>query len=277
MRGQRLADGRVCQGLQAGRRRLGWRGACRAASTPRAGSPPATSTSPPRPTAGQHAQRAQHRDQLPVIARPGVAGQRPLDHGRQRRRRALRVPERSSRRSVRSRSASPCIRRCGNTGPAAPAHPRPRAPAGDAWRTAARNPPAPAAPQRRYLALLQHAQQARLQGQRHVADLVQEQHAPMRLPQQLPWRRAPVKARLHSRRVRIRSGFQAAPRSSPPRTARRRAARMHLAREHFLARAGFALQQNGDAGIHQVHRSTQRVQRRRVQADGGWRGRDGAG
>ena len=232
--------------------------------------------------AGQHAQRAQHRDQLPVIARPGVAGQRPLDHGRQRRRRALRVPERAQQlaqvRPLAQRPASPCIRRCGNTGPAAPAHPRPRAPAGDAWRTAARNPPAPAAPaQRRYLALLQHAQQARLQAS-GMSPISSRNSTPPCACRSSPAALAARagEPRLHSRRVRIRSGFQAAPRSSPPRTARRRR-RAHLAREHFLARAGFALQQNGDAGIHQVHRSTQRVQRRRVQADGGWRGRDGAG
>ena len=236
MRGQRLADGRVCQGLQAGRRRLLQAGAAHAAPHQRPALDLLRQHRQARHArrAGQHAQRAQHRDQLPVIARPGVAGQRPLDHGRQRRRRALRVPERAQQlaqvRPLAQRPASPCIRRCGNTGPAAPAHPRPRAPAGDAWRTAARNPPAPAAPrQRRYLALLQHAQQARLQDQRHVADLVQEQHAPMRLPQQ-PLAALAARAgepRLHSRRVRIRSGFQAAPRSSPPRTARRRAGCAH--------------------------------------------------
>ena len=134
--------------------------------------------------------------------------------------------------------------------------------------------------QRRHLALLQHAQQARLQRQRHVADLVQEQHAPMRLPQQ-PL--AALAARAGEGPVFIAEEFgfdqtfrqrRAVHRHERP--GRAPAARMHLAREHFLARAGFALQQNGDAGIHQVHSSTQRVQRRRVQADCGRRGRGGS-
>ena len=49
MRGQRLADGRSAKATcrLGGDASSGWRGACPAASTPRAGSPPATSTSPP--------------------------------------------------------------------------------------------------------------------------------------------------------------------------------------------------------------------------------------
>lgn len=46
----------------------------------------------------------------------------------------------------------------------------------------AQNPPPPAGtPQRHYLTLLQHAQQPRLHGQRHIADLVQKQRASVRL------------------------------------------------------------------------------------------------
>ena len=100
-------------------------------------------------------------------------------------------------------------------------------------------------------------------------------HAPAAAARR-PWRRAPVSPVFIAEEFGFDQAFRqrrAVHRHERPGGAPLRAC---IWRANTSLPAGFALQQNGDAGIHQVHRSTQRVQRRRVQADGGWRGRDGA-
>ena len=157
---------------------------------PRAGSPPATSTSPPRPT-GRPARatcaaprpaagNCPARRSWPTPARPRAATPSPRP-ARSRACAAARAGPSAAQRPQRHRvfgDAEIQVRPHRRIR----ALVRQRAMRGAQQREIHRH--RPRRTQRRHLALLQHAQQARLQGQRHVADLVQEQHAPMRLPQQ---------------------------------------------------------------------------------------------
>ncbi|MNQ72751.1 hypothetical protein D3C85_874630 [compost metagenome] len=129
--------------------------------------------------------------------------------------------------------------------------------------------------QRRHFARLQHAQQTRLQQQRHIADFVQEQHPAVRLAQQAL---AALAARAGKGAVLVAKQFgfdqafgQRRAIDGHERPRRALAARMQFAGKHFLAHAGLALQQNRHARVRQMHGTRQCAQRGGVEA-----GRHGA-